>query len=534
MLYYSSKCVVILVLAIIAISSNAMNNVGNQEEKEALALYAPQSNTMKTNQVQQEKAYDEKLLKKISTVSFLKRLLDESTDVNEKQNMMRDVNKLEDTIESSLESFQCPQNPTVLDGIQGKPKCDGDDVCKIAKESLKDMTITKDECEKLRNALISPHNLRFQKIKGGMRTNNKMIPLPFFDAASVVISMLSRAIIRRIPEIATNMAQQQTAQPSEQKQLQEQVFDPDRVSVYLLDYDGCSDTASPLKTMFVDEQNEMFQRYKDDIRRLRSEFFLNLEALRGNSRVIAFCASARQGKSLDYFNAENNQNGYALGSAKFTKHEPSAFELMSERYEWTLNKATMSDFRNAEHFTSCIRDWNDESCHVDGEKWDDQYQEGDNDWYSAGDDWGHSQIEFDRRIKISTAENTLRALGRMKPESGGLTAEEKRKGVNVFFFDDRAELLRAVRRYTKLPDDLDFEVHFFTLHFDINKYLSRGSGEASKLKRFVDSKAYNIEHLRTEAVRERAVERMKKQTKVLKRTQKVYDMQEALLQSNEN
>ena len=477
----------------------------------------------------EEKAYDEELLKEISDESFLVKLLDDRTDVNVKQNMMRDVNALDDeTIRSVLRDFECPNEPTIIKGVRGTPDCDGTQVCSIAKASLKDMKITKKECEELKNALVKP-----DPEKDPARFRRVLPSLGLLTGISRHVAiMLSRAIsghaMRHVPDVAREM-QEMHERHEEKRQRQQGVIDTDLVSVYLLDYDGCSDAVSPYNRRYLDpgHHDGLVNRFGDKILALREEFFLNLEALRG-SRVISFCASARQGKTMDVSNAENNGNGYALGSAKRLKHQYSAFEAMSSRYEFTLNKATMSDFRDATHFNACEHNWNDDQCRVDGDQWDDQYEEGDpNDWYAPPPyTWGRRGLGFDERIKVSIAENTLRALGRMSPEDGGLTDEEKARGVNVIFFDDKGEYLESVRTYARIPENLGFQVNFFTLHFDPDVVI-RGR-KANKLMRFGDRvpRQYDIEYLRTDDVRRRARANMGKQEEStkMKRTKTYRDL----------
>ena len=500
-----------------------------------------------------EKAYQTELLKKISEETFLVKLLDDRTDVNMKQNMMRDVNAVDDkTIRSVLKDFECPNEPTIIKG-RGTPDCDGTKVCSIAKASLRDMKITKEECEKLKSALMKPDPARFRRVplspssipsaqsfRFPVAAVHQVVDFFFPFITRPVITMLNMALSRheRQEQDERRRREDEFREEDERRSDDDKrrnndnfdnVFDTSLVSVFLLDYDGCSDAVSPFKRKWL--QGEFANH--PGVRKVRREFFLNMEALRG-SRVISFCASARQGSHMDWFNANSNDNGYALGSAK-TYHHPSAFEAMSARYEWTLNKATMSDFPDNTIFDHCVDNWRDEQCHVDGNKWDHPYVQNKKDWYSEKLAWGNQDLNFNYRIKVSTAENALRALGRMSPDVGGLTDEEKASGVNVIFFDDYEKYLRAVRRHANIPEDLGFRVNFFTLEFDPDK-VSRGN-KATKLRKFGDEyTTYDFAHLHTDAaVRRRADENMGKQVEgtELKRTRGQGDLQ-AFLRDNSN
>ena len=138
----------VLVLAIAIISTTAMDGGIDVEERYPPGVEEDDSLTSEKAFEKEEKDYQKELLKKISEESFLVKLLDDRTDVNVKQNMMRDVNAVDEkTIRSVLKDFECPNEPTIIKGRIGTPDCDGTQVCSIAKASLKDMKITKKECE---------------------------------------------------------------------------------------------------------------------------------------------------------------------------------------------------------------------------------------------------------------------------------------------------------------------------------------------------------------------------------------------------
>ena len=102
----------------------------------------------------------------------------------------------------------------------------------------------------------------------------------------------------------------------------------------------------------------------------------------------------------------------------------------------------------------------------------------------------------------------------------------KPEGVNVIFFDDKGEYLESVRTYARIPENLGFQVNFFTLHFDPDVVI-RGR-KANKLMRFGDRvpRQYDIEYLRTDDVRRRARANMGKQEEStkLKRTKAYHDL----------
>ena len=127
----------VFVLATAIISTTAMDG-GIDVEERYPGVEEEDSLTSEKAFEKEEKDYQKELLKKISEESFLVKLLDDRTDVNVKQNMMRDVNAVDEkTIRSVLKDFECPNEPTIIKGRIGTPDCDRSKVCSIAKASLR-------------------------------------------------------------------------------------------------------------------------------------------------------------------------------------------------------------------------------------------------------------------------------------------------------------------------------------------------------------------------------------------------------------
>ena len=104
----------------------------------------------------------------------------------------------EKTIRSVLKDFECPNEPTIIKGRIGTPDCDGSKVCSIAKASLRDMKITKEECEKLKSALMKPDPAR-QRVLRIPSAQSFRFPIVWTNLLiRPVIAMVNRALSRRI------------------------------------------------------------------------------------------------------------------------------------------------------------------------------------------------------------------------------------------------------------------------------------------------------------------------------------------------
>mgnify|MGYP004023308139 CR=1 FL=1 len=413
------------------------------------------------------------------------------TDSNTEANAIRDIFNERGKI---LE-IPCAESTPVDTKTIDAHNCVNNRVCDEFNKAVEDNVVDGKECELLKQAirrvLGETDTPRFLSVRSGPPARFVIGSVALIATLAFVVARIDFSGTYNVPDEEPPVEEEESAPPREP-------FDSNLVSVLLLDYDGCLECISPVNPLFQIEK--IPSQRKRDAKHIKNMMHATLDVLKGKRgrRPIAFCASARQGPALDYNCAVRNKNGFALGGGKnFQAPQKSAFDEISRERNWALNKATLADYGTSELYDACVALIDEDECRVDGREWTTPVKGASDvfskkgmtkeaktqaiknvgsvrDWYNPkGDRPSPIAVEhlmFDESIKVAIAENALRALKRMPEAEGGLTAEEKAEGVNVFFLDDREELLTAVRTHAKIPD-LGFEVNFFTVNFMSKQYI---------------------------------------------------------------
>lgn len=187
------------------------------------------------------------------------------------------------------------------------------------------------------------------------------------------------------------------------------------------DYDGCWDIISQTNPKANDN---FFKSFGGNYAAAKGVLESAIERLTVDKKVILFVGSNRQSAKDDKTNQKGNGNGLALG------HD-GAFEKWEKAYwrkGWVLNKALLSDGDTP--FSS----------------WD----------TIKKSPWGKD--ESDKDLKVRIAENNFKYLKGPDP-------------IDVFFFDDKEELLEHVRLHADIPG----HIKFYTVHYDWYSYAKLGN-----------------------------------------------------------
>jgi hypothetical protein len=215
-----------------------------------------------------------------------------------------------------------------------------------------------------------------------------------------------------------------------------------RVAVIVADYDNCFDFIAPLGT---DNQRAwpcLAHWYPDPAEDgigwtfdgLAEALETSIESItRGRDEVILFVGSARQSAAWDRANANMAGNGSC--------HE--AYEIMAEERGWKFSKALLDDYGKSLQRPTCEHDsdWFLKRTHRCGAAWGAQRQT-----------CGALEVleEHHEQLKALIITNVVAQLRKTNP--GDL--------IDLYFFDDRVELLEAARK-VKTPANISLHTVWF-------------------------------------------------------------------------
>jgi len=239
-------------------------------------------------------------------------------------------------------------------------------------------------------------------------------------------------------DVVTDDVTPWTAEPNMETMPQAETCCAEASTVAILaDYDGCWDVISETNPV---ASEKAFQECGANYTFVKGILESGITSITRDKKVTLFVGSNRQSPQVDKFNNERNQNGLALGNN-------GAFERWADKYKtqgWSLNKVLLSD--------------------------------GDTSFSSWGNDsafsWGFNGKDQDLKVRI--AENSFKHLN-----CTGKT--------DVFFFDDKADVLEHVRQTAKIPQ----HINVYTVHYDCYSYALEGNTEPL-IAKGVDGKQWQL------------------------------------------